>query len=270
MPTDDPGDHGRANIVHVRQPAGRRAACAPPTVDTPAGIPARVLSHTLDDTSRGPGGPGPDDPGPRATRAQQAVADSAHRFIPVAGTTGPGDSTTGMNKLALGGSVGAGEPHREMIAMSYHIEAGELAEQITASVQACLPPDRLADWLPTAYQEVLAHLDHAHMTPTGPPYARFTFHDDVVHVEAGFPVPAAVPALGRVAPSSLPGGPAATTTHHGRYEDLPAAYEAISRWFKDRGYEPAGPHWEVYCVDPRIEPDPTYWRTDLVAPYHVS
>lgn len=121
-----------------------------------------------------------------------------------------------------------------------------------------------------AYQEVMAYLGSAHMTPAGPPYARFSFHDDVVDVEAGFPVSSPVLALGRVTLSSLPGGPAATATHYGRYEDLPAAYEAIAQWLKEHGYEPAGPHWEIYYTDPRTEPDPARWRTDLVAPYRTT
>lgn len=153
--------------------------------------------------------------------------------------------------------------------MQHHVESRELQEQLTAAARTRLSPGRLSAWLGEAYQEVIAYLGNAHMTPAGPPYARFSFHDDVVDVEAGFPVSTPVLALGRVTPSSLPGGHAATTTHHGRYEGLPVAYEAITQWLKEHGYEPAGPHWEIYYTDPRVEPDPARWRTDVVAPYRI-
>ena len=68
-------------------------------------------------------------------------------------------------------------------------------------------------------------------------------------------------------PSNLPGGPAAVTTHHGRYEDLDKASKAIISWMERHGCEPAGGHWEVYFNSLAEEPDSTCWRTDVVAPY---
>lgn len=153
--------------------------------------------------------------------------------------------------------------------MSYDVEGRELTEQATAMVRARLPQSQLGAWLAGAYQEVIAYLVSAHIAPAGPPYARFSFHNDLVDVEAGLPVPTPVLAYGRVTPSWLPGGPAAVTTHHGPYEDLPAAYDAVADWLKEHGHEPAGPHWETYHSDPRTEPDPSRWRTDVIAPYRT-
>jgi effector-binding domain-containing protein len=154
--------------------------------------------------------------------------------------------------------------------MSYHVEGCHLAEQHTAAVRASLPQDQLAGWLAGVYREVVTCLATARVTPVGPPYARFAFHGDLVDAEAGFPVSAPVPTRGRVIPSTLPGGPVAVTVHYGRYEDLTAAYEAVAEWLKEHGYEPAGPHWEVYYTDPQTEPDSARWRTDLVAPYRTG
>ena|SRR5690349_3434129 len=154
--------------------------------------------------------------------------------------------------------------------MSYHVESRELTEQPTAAVRASLSPRELGSWLGDAYRDVITYLGSARVAPTGPPYARLTFYNDLVHIEAGFPVSAPVVAGGRVAASSLPGGPVALTTHYGRYEDVAAAYDAIAEWLKEHGYEPAGPHWEIYYTDPRTEPDPARWRTDVVAPYRTG
>jgi effector-binding domain-containing protein len=150
---------------------------------------------------------------------------------------------------------------------TYHIETVVLAEQPTVAVRASLPTDQIGAWVPAAFEAVLTYLTEAGITPAGPPYARYTFHDDLFAVEAGFPVPAPIPGHGHVIASSLPGGPAARTIHHGPYEHLDAAYHAVTTWLAGQGLQPAGPHWEVYHTDPRIEPDPARWRTDLILPY---
>lgn len=153
---------------------------------------------------------------------------------------------------------------------SYRIDGQTLVEQATAAVQASLPTDQLGGWLSGAYEAVLAYLAEAGVSPAGPPYARFIFHDDLVDVEAGFPVTTRIPGHARIIASSLPGGPAAVTTHHGPYEHLTAAYDAVAAWLDEHGLRPAGPHWEVYYTDPRTEPDPARWRTDLIQPYQAG
>jgi effector-binding domain-containing protein len=154
--------------------------------------------------------------------------------------------------------------------VSYHIHTLELAEQPTAVVRASMPAAHLPGWLPVVYHEVTAHLAAVGVPAAGPPFARFSFHDDLVDAEAGFPVPHVVAGAGRITPASLPAGPVALTTHLGRYESLTGAYDAVAAWLKERGLEPAGPHWEVYYTDPQTEPDPTRWRTDIVAPYQAD
>jgi effector-binding domain-containing protein len=154
--------------------------------------------------------------------------------------------------------------------LDYGIETRTLRERTTAVVLASLPAAGLSDWLPGAYQEVVGYLGRVGVAPSGPPFARYTFHDDLVEVEAGFPVTRPVVGEGRVVPSSLPGGPAAVTTHFGTYEGLEAAYEAVSTWLKEHGHEASGPHWEVYYTDPRTQPDRALWRTDLVTPLLVG
>ena len=154
--------------------------------------------------------------------------------------------------------------------MRYRVEVRDLAEQPTAVARASLPAAQLGVWLPAAYRDVMTYLAAAGGSPAGPPFARYVFHDELVEVEAGFPVAAPLVGDGGIASSSLPGGPAAVTTHYGRYEDLTVAYEAVAGWLKEHGLEPAGPHWEVYYTDPQSEPDPTRWRTDLIAPYRAG
>lgn len=151
--------------------------------------------------------------------------------------------------------------------ITYEITSRDLELQYTAVVRDEMPAAQMATWLPEAYHAVFEYLQRIGVEPAGPPFARFTFLPDTVAVEAGAPVAAEVAGDGRVEPSALPAGPAAVTTHYGRYEDLDKAYDAVVRWLDSHGLAPAGPHWEYYYTDPNAEPDPARWRTDVVFPY---
>jgi effector-binding domain-containing protein len=151
--------------------------------------------------------------------------------------------------------------------ITYEIGARALPDQNTAVQRGEVPAVELPDWLANAFRTVHKYLQRIGTSPSGPPFARFTFLADSVAVEAGFPVSKRVPGDTDVQPSVLPGGQAAVTTHIGRYEDLDKAYQAIQAWLDKHGFVPAGPHWEVYYTDPSADPDPSRWRTEVVAPY---
>jgi AraC family transcriptional regulator len=152
----------------------------------------------------------------------------------------------------------------------YNIQRVTLADRRTAVCRGELPAHALPGWLASAFHTVTDYLNRTHAEPAGPPFARFTFLNDVVAVEAGFPVSQEIAGANPVEPSALPDGPAAVTTHTGRYEDLDSAYAAIRNWLDAHHYAAAGPHWEVYHTDPNVEPDPTRWRTDVVQPYRTT
>jgi effector-binding domain-containing protein len=154
--------------------------------------------------------------------------------------------------------------------ITYEVTQRTLVDQYTAVVRGEIAPAEMPGFLSNAYRAVGEYLRQIHVSPSGPPFARFTFLDDVVALEAGFPVPYEVAGEGAVEPSTLPDGPAAVTTHIGRYEDLAMAVDAVHRWLDEHGFVPAGPHWEVYFTDPNAEPDPSRWRTDVVVPYRLA
>lgn len=151
--------------------------------------------------------------------------------------------------------------------LTYEVRTSQLAPQLTAVVRGEMTEAQLPLWLPEAYAAVFSYLATAGVPAIAPPFARYTFQGDTVEVEAGAAVSEAVAGEGRVQPSSLPGGPAAMTTHIGSYEQLDKAVEAVTRWLGSRNLQPAGSHWEVYLTDPNAEPDPERWRTEVVVPY---
>jgi AraC family transcriptional regulator len=65
---------------------------------------------------------------------------------------------------------------------------------------------------------------------------------------------------------TLPGGPAAFTTHIGQYEKLSDAYAAIEQWMESKGISAASAPWESYVTDPGNYPNPADWKTELFWP----
>jgi effector-binding domain-containing protein len=151
--------------------------------------------------------------------------------------------------------------------MTYKITERMLVDQPTAACRATLRADRVGPWLAETYALIGAFLQRLPVAMVGPPYARYTFHEGQMDIEAGFPVAREIHGEGPIQPSHLPGGPAAVTVHLGPYETLEDAYKAVMGWLVEQGYEAAGSHWELYYTDPDKEPDRSKWRTEVVAPF---
>ncbi len=146
-----------------------------------------------------------------------------------------------------------------------------LDEQLTAVADAELPVAEIGPFLAKAYHAVATACGAQSVQLTGPPFARYhRLDEDRFTIEAGFPVAAAIDRDGDVRPSSLPGGPAAVIVHVGPYEQMVLTYDALVAWIKRHDGEPAGEAWEIYLSDPRHEPDPATWRTEIVQPYRTA
>jgi effector-binding domain-containing protein len=150
--------------------------------------------------------------------------------------------------------------------MDYDIRSIELESVHTAVVRGNVAMDDISTWLPAAYDEVFGLLARRGIIPAGPPFARYDLNAGTFEIEAGAPVASWVVTEGRVRASSLPGGMAAVTTHIGPYDQLGDAVTALTAWIGAHAGEPTGAHWEVYHSDPIQEPDPRFWRTDVVMP----
>jgi hypothetical protein len=130
----------------------------------------------------------------------------------------------------------------------------------TAVVRDSKRPDSVSRWSGHAHAVVRGALRAGGVPVAGPPFVRFIGGGDLVTVEAGFPVPAAIPDLGDVIGSGLPGGLAVVATYRGPDWGLDGPYEALDGWLDEHGYADRGPHWEVYLPD----------RTEVVVPYQPT
>ena len=143
----------------------------------------------------------------------------------------------------------------------------ELPTQPTAVVRATVRLEELPAFFGRAYGSVMAALEEQGLAPVGEPFAYYLgMPTESVDVEAGFPIARPIAPSGDVVASELPGGKVATVVHVGPYEALPATYDRLTAWARERSLRLADTMWEVYYSDPRQEPDSGTWRTGVYWP----
>jgi AraC family transcriptional regulator len=155
--------------------------------------------------------------------------------------------------------------------MTYAIANKELVPQPVLVVRRRIKPADLAKTLAEVLGAIFLHAQQKGMALAGQPFTRYIeWGPGVWTIEAGMPVAT----LGKDSPrgeaevrdDTLPGGPAATTTHTGSYDGLFRAHAAVQQWIEAEGLAAAGAPWEVYVTDPADFPDPKDWRTDIFWP----
>lgn len=142
-----------------------------------------------------------------------------------------------------------------------------IAPQPAAAVRAEVPMDALARVFDRAYGEVMRVAAAQGVAITGPPFGFYPrMPTDTVAVVAGFPVSGPITPDGDVTPFELPGGRVVRGVHVGPYEQLSVTYGELTGWAAAAGHALATQMWESYLSDPRSEPDPSTWRTELTWP----
>ena len=86
-----------------------------------------------------------------------------------------------------------------------------------------------------------------------------------VAVEVGVQVTKSFEAAGRVVPSTLPTGQAATTVHEGPPSEIGAAHDAIRAWCAAQRRELTGISWEIYG-----DPDPRTGHFDVAVYWQLA
>ena len=158
------------------------------------------------------------------------------------------------------------------------VEVRTLAPATTVAVRLETTADQLSSVFEVELPRVGAEVAKVGAAMAGPPFARYHhFAPDRVDVEIGIPIEVAPASLdpagsapdGRIGVSSLPGGPAAVTVHHGSYDSLVTTYDGLAAWIaseKPGGSLAGDGPWEVYLTDPGQTPDPAEWLTEVVWP----
>jgi AraC-like DNA-binding protein/effector-binding domain-containing protein len=155
--------------------------------------------------------------------------------------------------------------------MTYAIAKRDLTPRPVLVVRRRIKPADLANTLAEVLGQIFLHAQQHGMALAGQPFTRYIeWGPGVWTIEAGLPVAAlskdSSGAQVDVRADTLPGGPAATTTHAGAYDGLMRAHAAVQQWIEAEGLVAAGAPWEVYVTDPADFPDPKGWKTDLFWP----
>ena len=150
--------------------------------------------------------------------------------------------------------------------MSYECEVKEQPAQTVLSIRTRTSVEDLPQVLGQAYGAIAQYLGELGECPVGPPFAAYYNLDmQNLDVEIGFPVSQTLPGKGDIEASEIPGGKVATYLYTGPYSEMEPAYDALSQWMKDNGYEPTGVVYEMYLDDPAQTP-PQEWRTVIMFP----
>src|SRR3954463_3028739 len=126
------------------------------------------------------------------------------------------------------------------------IEMFEREPQQVAVVHGHVENSEYDDFLAGAFDEVRALLADQHLSPAGPPFARYRATGVGLEVDAGFPVEGNLRPGGRVSAATLPAGPMVTAPHVGGHDTVGFTYEALQEWLAGNDYFPADDPWETY------------------------
>jgi effector-binding domain-containing protein len=94
-------------------------------------------------------------------------------------------------------------------------------------------------------------------------FAYYNMDMQDLDIEAGYPVIKPLAGRGEIHASMLPEGLVAETVFTGPYLEMGPAYEGLSHWVKENGYEMCGTVYEVYLNSP-AEVAPEQLQTRIV------
>ena len=142
---------------------------------------------------------------------------------------------------------------------TYDVILKQVEPLLVASVRAKLP---LHNDVSPLYAEVYGAMS-SHAAEAGQTLAIWyddDYKSDNVDGAAAFILRSRIPENGRMRVDELPAATMATTVHHGSYNTLGKAYEAILKWMEPNSYRIAGPSREIYLYNtmPVNHDDSTY------------
>jgi effector-binding domain-containing protein len=150
--------------------------------------------------------------------------------------------------------------------MDFQCEIKEQGAQPTLYIRARTPIDGLPKLLGESYGKIAGYLGELGEGPAGAPFAAYYNMDmQDLDVEIGFPVLKTIPGKDDIQASQVPGGKLGYALHTGRYGDIAPAYDALTQFVKEQGYEPTGVAYEFYLNDPDETP-PENLQTQIVFP----
>lgn len=151
----------------------------------------------------------------------------------------------------------------------------ERPAQAYLGIPAELRLSEIANAADGKFTRLFASLAERRSLPSGAPFVRYQRIDmaNTLDVEFGVPIAGQVQAAGDTCAGTLPAGSYAVSIHKGSHEGLMSANAALIDWAKQHDIEldstptPTGERFacrlETYLTDPRQDPNPANWQTEL-------
>jgi effector-binding domain-containing protein len=135
------------------------------------------------------------------------------------------------------------------------VEIKEQESQPTLVIRTRTSVEDLPKALGEAYGAIARYLGELCECPVGAPFSAY-FNDDMTNLDVaiGFPVAGPLPGRGNIEASEIPAGKLATCLYTGPYSGLAPAYDALTHWVAENGYEATGVVYEMYLDDPGDTP----------------
>ena len=148
--------------------------------------------------------------------------------------------------------------------MSHKCEIYEQAAQPSLTIRTNSSVEKLPQVLGESYGALGQYLGSLGETPSGAPFvAYYNMNMEDLDIEIGFPVSKSLPGSGSIQSSQMPAGKFATCLYKGPYNECGPAYEALTHWVQEHGYETTGVAYEFYLNDPTETP-PQELKTQII------
>jgi effector-binding domain-containing protein len=135
--------------------------------------------------------------------------------------------------------------------MTYNCELVDQPAQPTLSIRTTTSIKELPQALGKAYGAIGEYLAELGEQPAGAAYAAyFTFEMESMDIEIGFPVASKLPGKGEIQSEEIPAGKIARCLYTGPYKKIKPAYDALTLYVEEQGYEATGVAYEFYLNDP--------------------
>ncbi len=138
--------------------------------------------------------------------------------------------------------------------------------QPVLSIRTRSSVQNLPQVLGESYKRIMQYLGDLGEQATGAPFvAYYNLDMQNLDIEIGFPVAKKLPNKDNIEESEIPSGKFASYLHIGSYTEIEPAYNELTQWIQQNGYEPTGVAYEFYLNDPGETP-PEELKTQIMFP----
>lgn len=139
--------------------------------------------------------------------------------------------------------------------MGYKCEVKEKKAQLVLSVRIKSAIQDLPQVLGKYYGAIAQYLGELGENPAGPPFVAYYNMDmQNLDIEIGFPVSKKLGGKEDIKMSEIPSGRFASYLYTGPYNEIEPAYNELTNWVEEKGYQSTGVAYEIYLNDPSQTP----------------